>query len=29
MAKKITVDLELKYKEAVTNLNEFQKSILN
>ena len=25
MAKKITVDLELKYKEAVTNLNEFQK----
>lgn len=25
MAKKITVDLELKYKEAVANLDEFQK----
>jgi len=25
MAKKITVDLELKYKEAVYNLNEFKK----
>ena len=25
MAKTITVDLELKYKEAVKNLDEFQK----
>jgi len=25
MAKKVVVDFELKYKEAVANLNEFQK----